>query len=149
MKREIEVIARGVCVKQGQILLCHTKGKANTYLPGGHVEFDEHAGAALEREIREELGVRSKAGRFLGVVEHAFGSGRKRTAEINLVFELEIAGLKSARHMASKEDYIEFQWVELSSLDGSCLEPCVLRKVLRGWLSRRADVSRWASTMSV
>jgi len=64
----IEILARGVCVVDGRLLLCHTKGARNTYLPGGHVEFREKARETLRREVEEELGVKAKVGRFLGVV---------------------------------------------------------------------------------
>jgi len=55
-QKEIEIIARGVCVKGGKLLLCHSKGAPNTYLPGGHVEFCEDAKVALAREVVEERG---------------------------------------------------------------------------------------------
>ena len=50
----IEVIARGVCVAGGRVLLCRAKGGSSTYLPGGHVEFGETGREALVREMREE-----------------------------------------------------------------------------------------------
>ena len=68
----IEVIARGVCVRDGKILLCRAKGGATTYLPGGHVEFGETGREALVREVKEELGVDAGTGEFLGVVENSF-----------------------------------------------------------------------------
>jgi len=148
MKREIEVIARGACVKEGHVLLCHTKGARNTYLPGGHVEFEEQANCALEREICEELGVLSTAGRFLGAVEHAYGSGHRRTAEINLVFEVDIPSLRPGKVVVSKEDYIEFVWVPVADLSRSHLEPAVLRRILRDWIAATTGPERWASTMA-
>ena len=68
----IEIIARGVCVQEGKILLCRAKGGATTYLPGGHVEFGETGRQALVREVEEEMGVDAETGAFLGVVENAF-----------------------------------------------------------------------------
>ena len=133
-RKEIEVLARGVCVNRGRLLICHTKGAENTYLPGGHVEFGELAKQSLERELKEELGVRSKVGRFLGVVEHSFRQKGKKHCEINLVFEVEIKGLNVSRSPESKEDYIEFKWVPMSRLGSSRIEPAVLKKFLPSWL---------------
>lgn len=43
----IEVIARGVCVAGGKVLLCRPKAGGYTYLPGGHVEFGETSREAV------------------------------------------------------------------------------------------------------
>jgi len=139
MKQEkhIEVLVRGVFVDRGKILLCHTKGAGNTYLPGGHVEFQESARLALGREIREELGRRAVVGRFLGAVEHTFVQKACRHCEINLVFEMKIGGLKSCKVPVSKESYIEFSWVALENLRSARLEPSVLTEVLMLWLRGR------------
>jgi len=144
-KSDIEIIARGVCVRNGRFLLCHTKGARNTYLPGGHVECGESAKESLAREIREELGRNAKVGRFLGAVEHNYRRGRQCCYEINLVFELRISGIHSCRNPVSHEDYIEFWWVPLAKLSQSKLEPAVLRRVLPAWLGNRKQ-ERWAST---
>lgn len=133
-KRSIEVLARGVCVVRGQVLLCRSKGAANNYLPGGHVEFREPARAALEREIAEEMGLRAQAGRFLGCVEHAFRQKGKWHAEINLVFELRIPGLTPATPPPSREGWIAFQWAPLTRLRQVRLEPAALILCLPRWL---------------
>jgi 8-oxo-dGTP pyrophosphatase MutT (NUDIX family) len=115
----IEVIARGVCVQEGKILLCRAKGGKTTYLPGGHIEFGETGRQALVREIKEELGLDSAAGAFLGVVENSFLQHGKPHAEINLVYELSLAeGLAKAQ-----EDWIEFEWRQLDNLDDLLPEP--------------------------
>jgi 8-oxo-dGTP pyrophosphatase MutT (NUDIX family) len=108
----IETIARGVCVVDGKILLCKAKGGKTTYLPGGHIEFGETGRHALVREIKEELGLDSATGAFLGVVENSFLQHGKPHAEINLVYELSLAE-GDAR---AREDWIEFEWRPLSDL---------------------------------
>ena len=130
----VEVIARGVCVVDGQLLLCHGKKAKLTYLPGGHIEFRETARQALEREIREELGRASEAGRFLGCCEHAFVQKGEPHAEINLVFELAIPGLEPGAPVAAAEDWIGFRWQPLDKLDEARLEPAPLRKLIGEWL---------------
>ena len=119
----IEIIARGVCVQDGKILLCKAKGGATTYLPGGHVEFGETGRQALVREIKEELGLDAQAGAFLGVVENAFLQHGKPHAEINLVYALSLAEGETT----AQEDWIEFEWRALSNLDD--LLPEAFRKL--------------------
>ena len=78
----IENIARGVCISDGHVLLCRPKGGAYSYLPGGHIEFGEKGAEALVREVKEELGLDSKAGEMLGVVESKFVQKGRVHAEI-------------------------------------------------------------------
>ncbi|MCE9614042.1 MAG: NUDIX domain-containing protein [Lentisphaerae bacterium] len=142
----VEVLARGVCVKDGWLLVCHTAGAGNTYLPGGHIEFQESATVSLEREVREECGVSSRVGRFLGAVEHAFLQKGQPHAEINLVFELEVPSLKAGQTVPSQEGHLDFAWVAVDGLRESTLEPRVLRDLIPTWC--RGDfAASWASTM--
>ena len=56
------VVVAGLLVRAGQVLLAHRSPGRRWYpdvwdLPGGHVEPGESGGAALARELREELGL--------------------------------------------------------------------------------------------
>ena len=118
----IETIARGVCIADGHLLLCRAKQGATSYLPGGHIEFGETGRQALVREVREELGVASETGAFLGCLENAFLQHGKPHAEINLVYELRVPALRDERTGAllapvAQEDWIAFEWRPLSELD--------------------------------
>ncbi|MDD5520408.1 MAG: NUDIX domain-containing protein [Kiritimatiellae bacterium] len=146
-KKHIEILARGVFIDRGKVLLCHTKGAENTYLPGGHVEFEESAKTALVREIKEELGRNAVIGRFLGVVEHSFIQKGKRHCEINLVFEMRIKGLNSVTEPVSHENYIEFLWVSLKGLYSISLEPAVLCKFLLSWLKKGKPDQGWMTNL--
>ena len=130
----IEVIARGVCIVDDHILLCHGKRSTLTYLPGGHIEFRETARQALEREIAEELGRASTAGRFLGCCEHAFLQNGEPHAEINLVFELTIPGLAPGAPVEAAEAWIGFRWQPLDELRAARMEPAVWCDALAVWL---------------
>ena len=109
----IETIARGVCLREGRLLLCRAKGGATTYLPGGHIEFGETGRQALVREVKEELGLDAQTGKFLGVVENAFTQHGKPHAEINLVYELI---LPPDAEIAAREDWIAFEWRDHADL---------------------------------
>lgn len=115
----IETIARGVCIHGGKVLLCRAKGGKTTYLPGGHIEFGETGREALVREVKEELGVDSTAGKFLGVVENTFMQKGKKHAEINLVYELKLAAITDR----AKEDWIEFVWWPVADIKSAHLLP--------------------------
>lgn len=121
----IETIARGVAIKDGKILLCKAKGGSSTYLPGGHIELGETGREALVREIKEETGLNSTTGRFLGIVENSFIQKGKKHSEINLVYELNVETLDDSVNAA--EDWIEFEWCELNKLDAANLLPEAFR----------------------
>ena len=123
----IETIARGVAIVDGKLLLCRARGGATSYLPGGHIEFGETGREALVREIREELGVEAKAGEFLGVVENSFMQHGRPHAEINLVYELSFAS--PLPEPESVEDWISFEWCELSRLGEAGLLPAAFRRL--------------------
>ena len=121
----IETIARGVAVRDGKILLCKAKGGSSTYLPGGHIELGETGREALVREIKEETGLDSTTGRFLGVVENSFIQKGKKHSEINLVYELDVESPDGS--VSAAEDWIEFEWRELEDLDAANLLPEAFR----------------------
>jgi len=143
--KTVEVLARGVYICEGQLLVCHTAGSDNTYLPGGHVEFGESAPVSLVREIAEEMGVKSRAGRFLGAVEHAFMQKGRPHCEINLVFELTIPRVRPGRPIPVQEGHLDFRWLPLADLGASALEPQALRRLIRGWA--KGGPAAWASTL--
>ncbi len=143
MPRHIEVIARGLCLCDGHILLCRSAPQPIAYLPGGHVEFDEPARAALEREILEELGCTARAGLFRGAIEHSFMQRGTLHCELNLVFDLVIDGLHPGRPVTPAETHLGFDWTPLAGLDTTPLEPAVLLRLIPRWASGAGP--DWAS----
>lgn len=134
---KIETIARGICVKDGKVLICRGKKAGNLYFPGGHIEFGEHGSEALEREVLEETGLQSKATAFLGVCEHRFiQNGSEDHAEINLVYALEIPDAEAGKAVKAQEDWIAFDWMDAATLAESGVQPAALAKVALEWLEK-------------
>ena len=121
----IETIARGVCIRDGKVLLCRAKGGSSTYLPGGHIEFGETGREALVREMKEETGLDARTARFMGVVENSFMQHGKKHSEINLVYAMTVNGAS----VTSRENWIEFLWCETSKLDEANLLPAEFRRL--------------------
>lgn len=122
----IEVIARGVAIVKGRILLCRSVEGGYTYLPGGHVEAGEPAVQALERELLEETGLAVRAAGLLVVHEERFQQGGAPHHEMNLVFHMEHEGGWPER-VESLEPAIAFEWVPLTDLKGARLLPARMR----------------------
>ncbi len=148
-KSSIELIARGVLRDGGRVLLCRNRKHGHRFLPGGHVEFGERAAEALEREMREEIGVDLVAGPFLGATEGRFHQTNKHGQavqhhEVNLVFELAWpAGAEpSPAAIESRESKIAFEWCDVADLAGD--EPRV--RLLPASMARLIvdRATRWA-----
>lgn len=142
---EIEILARGLCVQDGQVLVCQTAGAKITYLPGGHVEFGESAPVALVRELQEECGVEVRAGALLGVIEHTFIQKGERHCEVNLVFAMQAPTLRPRHPVPTLEAHLSFAWIPLADLAASPLEPAALRSLIPAW-QPAPPTAGWAST---
>lgn len=127
----IEVIARGVLIRGGKVLLCRNIKHGYLYLPGGHVEFGESARAAAAREFLEETGARVQVGNLVMVSEGAFGTRKRAHHEVNLLFHVEQqgGGAKAAR-ISSREAHLAFEWVELAAAADLDIRPVAAKAFL-------------------
>ena len=132
-EKHIETIARGVCVRDGKILLCHPKDRSYAYLPGGHIEFGETGREALVRELKEETGLDATAGDLLGVVESSFVQKGERHCEINLIYAMKVEerGGGGPWNVSSCEDWICFDWVPGDKIDATNLLPPEMKQYIR------------------
>jgi 8-oxo-dGTP diphosphatase len=134
----LETIARGICIKNGYILLTRSKGADITYLPGGHIEFTESASVALERELAEEIGLQCNIQRFLGVAEHVFVQKSELHCELNIIFKYDCDALNPDKPVESCEDWIEFMWVKLEDIGKMKLEPSPLIDAIPKWINNNS-----------
>ena len=56
-------------IDDGYILVAKLKNGNNTFLPGGHLEFNENLKQALERELFEEIGIKGNINEYIGCLE--------------------------------------------------------------------------------
>lgn len=151
MARGIDLIARAVIVRDARLLVAHSVGAGNKFLPGGHIESGEFAADALRRELREELGVEAEVGDFIAVLEYAFYNppeGEEMIQEIDFVFETKISGsVPTELGLASKEEKLEFLWVPIDEMEGHMILPEPLPPIIRMWL-KEGKLSYWRGIQS-
>lgn len=140
----IEVIARGLLLRDGEVLLCREVEHGYLFLPGGHVEFDEPAAAALEREMIEECGLEVRAGPLLLVTEQRFDQ-KRRHHEINLVFHMAPAHGPAPETVTSREPQIAFEWVPLAAAQELDVRPDSIRAWLAAGGRTEGPGAGWAS----
>lgn len=133
-KNPIELIVRGVCIREGMLLLCRNRKVGNVFLPGGHIEPGESAVDALKREIMEEMALTCTPDRFLGVAESRFVQKGEEVCELNLVFLARIAWGTVSTPPQSVEEHLEFFWCPLGQVSESGMLPASLAIRLQGWI---------------
>jgi ADP-ribose pyrophosphatase YjhB (NUDIX family) len=137
--QDFELIARGVILHKGKILVCKAVGHANYFLPGGHIDFGEGAEQALKRELLEELGVEVKTLKYIGSVENIYRANSKKHHELNLLFFVTL----KTQIFTSLEDHITFELVTTKEFLSKPVLPKALQKSVLKWLKTRQ--SFWAS----
>ncbi len=129
----------GVCLYEDHVLIhCFNGDETMWALPGGRVEMLEPSAEALEREMREELGVEASVGRLLWVVENFFRWEDGRHAhELGLYYLLALPEgcplLDTTRSLERAEEglLMQFRWQPLDALADVPLQPAFLRAALR------------------
>lgn len=154
-KEQIEIIARAVLTQGPWLLACKNVKAGNYYLPGGHIEFNEPAAAALARELREEADLKIHVGPLLLANESAFRAKGRVHHEVNLVFHVERRGGGPANSrtppppVRSREQQIAFEWVDLRRISECNLLPPAIRSWLGSWFAAGSpkECSTWNSGM--
>lgn len=126
-----DIVAAGILIEDGKVLL--SRRKKGTHLaglwefPGGKAEPGEDPRAALERELEEELGIKTHIGEIVDVTFHRYDEADK--AVLLLFFEATRAdGSPDPRAI----DVAEFAWCGPERLEPSAFPPAdvgVLGKV--------------------
>lgn len=115
-------VANGIIQKNGMILIAQ-RAKADTLLgkwefPGGKVEANEHLHDCLKRELKEELGIDAKIGKYFGTNTIY---NQDKVYEVHMFKIDQFSG-----NIVLNDEHIQYAWVtpsELSNYDmlDSCL----------------------------
>jgi ADP-ribose pyrophosphatase YjhB (NUDIX family) len=139
-EKSIELISRGLAIRDGCALLCKNLKHGYHFLPGGHVEFGEAAEGALVREFEEEAGITVKCGAVALVVEHIFRRKNGLCHEINVVFHVELPG----GNIRSQEPKIAFEFADLAQIGDMDIRPTSIK----AWLLAGGRIDQPAAWIS-
>lgn len=143
--KRVQLIVRGLVVRENAVLVCSPIDEKYCYLPGGKVEPGESSPDALRREFMEECGLSIEVGELVAMSEERFMQGGKVRHEINLVFHVK---LPAETVVQSCEPDITFRWVSLVSLTGANLLPhstrqfvmCHVEQSTPAWLGSNSSI---------
>lgn len=128
MKKFIEIIVRGLLVKDEHLLVCHNAENRYAYLPGGHVEFWETREQALMREWQEELACDCHVGKFLWSFEDRFVDAKgEKFHEYAYLYQVTCDTLSVNRPLPHPEPNLFFEWVPLSEVSHRNILPVAMR----------------------
>ena len=142
----IHLLGRVALISNGYILLAHGIGAKNTFLPGGHVEYNEAVKSAILRELREEFEGEVHIEGFIAVVEQSFEYGGQPYHELNLLFSGRLLNFDYTQIPKSLESHLEFYWQRIDKLREANLLPAPLLTIIPGYY-RDGKSSLWTSTM--
>jgi 8-oxo-dGTP diphosphatase len=145
MNKIFHFVARALIIENNHVLLVREKGSKLAFLPGGHIELGESIPSALEREIKEELGLSSNVQRYIGAVEQEWGD-QNENYEIHHMFEVHVKGLTTKTTPVSLEAHLEFFWFPIYGLSESNIQPYPLQQLIRNFVAGDSS-AWWASTL--
>jgi 8-oxo-dGTP pyrophosphatase MutT (NUDIX family) len=122
------ILTRGIIIDDDYILVAKAKNANNTFLPGGHLEFNENLKISLEREIMEEIGLNCNIGEYIGCVEAQWIENNNINQEINHIFI--VNGINKKMGIKSKENHLELYWIKITDVENENLLPHSMRTLI-------------------
>jgi 8-oxo-dGTP diphosphatase len=114
-RMQVRTVVAALIEREGKLLVCQRRRQATFALkwefPGGKAEPGETPGQALERELREELGVTARIGREVYRTRHTY-------AEMRQPIELIFFACRIAGGELENLDFEQIAWREPRELPG-------------------------------
>jgi len=130
----IRIRAAGMLRRENRILFHRIKQGDGWVLPGGRVETGETSAATIEREFREELGLRVRASRVLGVIENFNAYRYDGLHEISIYHEMTAEGDVPVSDAPFKGGdatvELTFRWIPVEELNRHRIYPLALKAML-------------------
>lgn len=117
--KEIRPIVLGIVKRENKILVSegYDKIKNETFYRsiGGGIEFLENSKDALKRELKEELSIDIKVGKFLGISENIFVYNGKNAHELILFYNVDIkdSDYKEKYHIIDDNCETDAMWINI------------------------------------
>lgn len=139
--KSINVLGRVLLVDGENLLVVRRPG--HTFLPGGHVEYNESLKQAIKRECREELSEEVEVTDFVGILEHSFNDKNGPYHEINFIFLGKMSCQYPNLPKAGEKD-LEVAWIKIVDLAKEDLVPHEIHDLI---INREDYRGIWTSTM--
>ena len=124
------VRATALIVENGRLLVIEDKD--GFYTIGGALQVNEATEDAVVREVKEELGVASRAGQLAFIVENRFNQAGIHYHNIEFHYLVDL--LEEAPSVMQEETKsLPCRWIPLNQLHTFPLKPAFLRTALPGW----------------
>jgi len=133
------ILARGIILDNDYILVVRAKNADNTFLPGGHLNFNENLKGALCREILEEIGINCTVGEYIGCVEGQWVENNINNQEINHIFI--VNGINKNMEIKSKEEHLDIYWINKKDMEKENLLPYSMRTIIENIYNKNNKIN--------
>ena len=124
------VRATALIVKDNRLLV--VEDEDGFYTIGGAIQVDEATEDAVVREVKEELGVASRAGQLAFIVENRFEQDGIHYHNIEFHYLVDL--LEDAPLTMQEDDKRQpCEWIDIDKLEGINLVPAFLKIALLDW----------------
>lgn len=143
----VEIVTRGLLIKNNKVLTVNKIGEPHKFIPGGRVEIGEGIKNALFREIKEELNKVCIVKKYFGCIEDSYIKKETQVYQICHFFLIDIPDLDFDSKPVSAESELEFYWHEIKDLDKINICPPYVIELIRNAATQSTYDGFWRSVL--